>query len=228
MSTDHVPDVMCSELALDANNEAEAPRKRGTGKKRAPKRKVASAEPAKTPSPKETSPKKKSPKQKSPEKANKKRATKGVTKKPRYPSSYILFNVAKRREFIEENPKLKIGEVSKLCGAAWAELSAEEKAKWAEEAQRVKAERQLTEKSDEDEEEPVAPKKKRPLSGYLLFSISESKKVRAERAPVMQREVARECGQRWNALAAEEREAWKNKALDLAAQNVAAESVEAN
>lgn len=60
--------------------------------------------------------------------------------KPKQPSStYILFSNAKRPEFKEKNPGIGIGDLSKLIGKAWQELSDEDKQPFKEEADKLKA-----------------------------------------------------------------------------------------
>lgn len=51
-------------------------------------------------------------------------------KKKRKPSSYLCFSMEHRKEVIQKEPNLSLGEVSKRCGDAWKQLSDEEKEKW--------------------------------------------------------------------------------------------------
>merc|ERR1712224_436365 len=44
-------------------------------------------------------------------------------KKKRKPSSYLMFSMQHRKDIIDKEPGLSLGEVSKRCGQAWKELS---------------------------------------------------------------------------------------------------------
>jgi len=57
-----------------------------------------------------------------------------VPKKKRKPSSYLCFSMEHRKKVIEEEPNLSLGDVSKKCGAAWKNLSDEEKETWKKKA----------------------------------------------------------------------------------------------
>ena len=45
-------------------------------------------------------------------------------------SSYLAFAMEQRKSIIKAEPNLKLGEISKRCGALWKELSDSEKAEW--------------------------------------------------------------------------------------------------
>lgn len=60
-------------------------------------------------------------------------------KKKRTPSSYLLFAVEHRKKVMAENPGFKIGECSKVCGAAWKALDAETKQTYIDKAAELKA-----------------------------------------------------------------------------------------
>lgn len=60
--------------------------------------------------------------------------------KKRQVSSYLAFAMEKRKEIVKNNPDLKLGEISKICGQFWKELSKEDKEEW-----RVTAKNRATE-----------------------------------------------------------------------------------
>lgn len=51
-------------------------------------------------------------------------------KKKRKPSSYLCFSMNFRKQVVEAEPTLSLGEVSKRCGEEWKKLSVEEKEVW--------------------------------------------------------------------------------------------------
>ena len=44
-------------------------------------------------------------------------------KKKRTPSSYLIFSVAQRPQMLNENPSFTIGQISRLCGKKWRNMS---------------------------------------------------------------------------------------------------------
>ena len=63
-----------------------------------------------------------------------------VIKKKRVPSSYLLFSMKERANIMLENPTLKIGECSKLCGEKWKLLTVTEKDVWTQKSNDMKSE----------------------------------------------------------------------------------------
>ena len=51
-------------------------------------------------------------------------------KKKRKPSSYLCFSMNFRKQVIEKEPNLTLGEVSKKCGEEWKKMSDEDKEFW--------------------------------------------------------------------------------------------------
>ena len=58
------------------------------------------------------------------------------TKRP--PSSYLLFSMHQRQEILKNSPNLKIGEISKMCGAIWGQMTPEDKDPWVKKAAELK------------------------------------------------------------------------------------------
>ena len=130
----------------------------------------------------------------------------------RTPSSYVLFSMEYRKTVSAENPDLSLGEVSKKCGEAWGQLSADEKSTWkakADDCKEKKAAMQKAEVGDEPE------KKKRKPSSYLCFSMEYRKKVIAENANLSLGEVSKQCGAAWKELSEDEKAVWKDKAAAM-------------
>ena len=130
----------------------------------------------------------------------------------RTPSSYVLFSMEYRKTVSAENPDLSLGEVSKKCGEAWGQLSADEKSTWkakADDCKEKKAAMQKAEVGDEPE------KKKRKPSSYLCFSMEYRKKVIAENANLSLGEVSKQCGAAWKELSDDEKAVWKDKAAAM-------------
>lgn len=58
-------------------------------------------------------------------------------KKKRKPSSYLCFSMMHRKVVLEAEPGLSLADVSRRCGAAWKELSDEQKNEWKVKASQV-------------------------------------------------------------------------------------------
>ena len=102
----------------------------------------------------------------------------------------------------------RIAELEKQMTAVLAKL--EEKAEKKEKTEK-KAKK---EKSPKGEKADGEPKKKRGLTGYLLFSKEKRPEVKAELGEVKPTEVVTEVAKRWKALTEEERQAWNERAKE--------------
>ncbi|CAO3699883.1 hypothetical protein G6F70_007185 [Rhizopus microsporus] len=65
----------------------------------------------------------------------KKRGKKDPNAPKRALSAYMFFSQANREKVIKENPGAKFGEIGKILGARWKELSDEEKKPFVEQAE---------------------------------------------------------------------------------------------
>ncbi len=101
----------------------------------------------------------------------------------------------------------RIAELEKQMTAVLAKL--EEKAEKEEKPKKVKKE-----KSPKKEKADGEPKKKRGLTGYLLFSKEKRSEVKAELGEVKPTEVVTEVAKRWKALTEEERATWNERAKE--------------
>lgn len=117
-----------------------------------------------------------------------------------------------RKSIIATEPDLALGEVSKKCGIAWKALTAEQRAPWVAQAQGLKQKR-LAEIAEDEKINP--PKKKRAPSSYLLFAM-EHRKVILETEPNLAiGDVSKKCGEVWKSMSDEDKQQWKDKALEL-------------
>jgi hypothetical protein len=98
----------------------------------------------------------------------------------------------------------RIAELEKLMTAVMAKLEEKE-----EKPKKVKKE-----KSPKKEKADGEPKKKRGLTGYLLFSKEKRSEVKAELGEVKPTEVVTEVAKRWKALTEEERATWNERAKE--------------
>ena len=77
-----------------------------------------------------------------------------------------------------------------------------------------KEKKEKKEKSPKGEKADGEPKKKRGLTGYLLFSKEKRPEVKEELGEVKPTEVVTEVAKRWKALTEEERAAWNERAKE--------------
>ena len=98
----------------------------------------------------------------------------------------------------------RIAELEKQMTAVMAKL--EEKPE--------KAKKEKKEKSPKKEKVDGEPKKKRGLTGYLLFSKEKRSEVKEELGEVKPTEVVTEVAKRWKALTEEERATWNERAKE--------------
>ena len=124
-------------------------------------------------------------------------------------SSYLLFSVEYRKELIIEQPSLALGEVSKLCGARWRDLSDDMKQEWKVKADVLKAEALAN--------APPAPAKK-PPSSYLLFAMTHRKNVLDDEPSLSLGDVSKRCGEAWKTLNDADKQQWKDAASQLRAK----------
>ena len=63
-----------------------------------------------------------------------------VVKQKRVPSSYLLFAMNERVSITAENPTIRVGDCSKLCGVKWHALTLDEKKVWTQRSNQLKLE----------------------------------------------------------------------------------------
>jgi hypothetical protein len=120
----------------------------------------AEVKPAKKPSKKSSKPsEKKSSKKpsKKPSKKSSKASTKDENKIKRPLNAYIIYSQEVRNKVKSENPDSKVGDISKIIGAMWKELSPSKKKKFEKLASEAKAkyESEVAKQSDNEEAQEV-------------------------------------------------------------------------
>jgi len=141
--------------------------------------------------------------------------------------AYMYFCEANRATAQEENPEMKMTELSKVLGAKWQALSAEEKEPYNEKAATDK-ERAKTEKAayaeqhagqdDEDAPKKKTKRKKDPnapkgaATSFMLFANATRPQLKEENSALSVPELGKALGVKWKELADDEKEAWKEKA----------------
>ena len=148
------------------------------------------------------------------------KAKKGQPKRPL--SAYMVFSGEKRAEVKEENPDMKLGEISKEIGKMWGDLDDDDKTPYQEKAAVLKEEYQealaewkenhVSESDDSSDDgkkkkkkkkvkkDPNAPKK--PQSAYFIWlgrsraSIVEEYNLKGKPASA----VAKKAGELWKEL----------------------------
>ena len=136
-------------------------------------------------------------------------------KKPRAPSSYVLFAKEFRLNHKDDTADKSLGEVSKLCGEAWKEISSEEKNRWKaqSEERRIELEKSWQPQNQEDIE--AEKKKKRKPTSYILFCKEERQKILCEFPGLSMGDISKKCGEAWKLLSEETRDEWKCKAATI-------------
>ena len=104
----------------------------------------------------------------------------------------------------------RIAELEKQMADVLAKL--EEKS--AEKPKKEKSPRKEKSPKKEKAEKEDKPKKKRGMTGYLLFSKENRAAVKEELGEVKPTEVVTEVAKRWKAMTDEEREEWNGRAKE--------------
>jgi hypothetical protein len=179
-------------------------------------------------------------------KKKKKKAKKdpNAPKKPK--TAYIYFCNVKRPEVVASNPiGVSHGDLMKLVGTAWKELSAEEKTQFEELSAKDK-ERYATEmqayippveeidssgnvsdgssasakkrkrEKKKKAKDPNAPKK--ALSAYMIFGAAKRIELKGAQPDLDFKEVAIETGKQWRELSEENKVQWNEKSAVLKAK----------
>ena len=98
----------------------------------------------------------------------------------------------------------RIAELEKLMTAVMAKLEEKDE----------KPKKAKKEKSPKKEKADGEPKKKRGLTGYLLFAKEKRPEVKADLGEAKPTEVVTEVAKRWKALTDEERATWNERAKE--------------
>jgi structure-specific recognition protein 1 len=225
---DDLGSVASDDSDLKQHRKAAAKKKEGGGKSPTKKRKESSSSASPPAKKKAVVAKKKTKKKKDPN------APKSAK------SAFMFFSGAKRSEIKEAHPEASFGEMGKLVGAAWKELSDGDKAEWEEKAKqdKVRYKKEMDDYSapsddddsdedsgDDDSDDAKAKKKpkakrakkdpnapKQPMNSYMLYSNSVRAKIREENPGFSVGDVAKEIASRYKTISAEEKARWQSKA----------------
>ncbi|EPZ36642.1 hypothetical protein ROZALSC1DRAFT_26646 [Rozella allomycis CSF55] len=146
--------------------------------------------------------------------------TKDSSAPKRPQSSYFIYANEHRDKVKQENPKISVGELSKLISARWNELSESEKKPYVEKAAKLKEaynkEMEAYKASDEykseskekgkksvkgaskKEKDPNAPKK--ATTAYFAYMKEVGPKLRADNPGKKAGEISKICGEMWKEL----------------------------
>ena len=173
----------------------------------------------------------------------KKAAAKKKKKDPNAPkgakSAFMYFSTAKRSEIKEANPDASFGDLGKLVGAAWKELSDDGKAEWEEKAKEDKARyaKEMSnysapEDSDDDDlddsdggkgkkkipaakkakKDPNAPKGAK--SAFMYFSTAKRSEIKEANPDASFGDLGKLVGAAWKELNDSEKVKWEEMAKE--------------
>ena len=172
----------------------------------------------------------------------KKAAAKKKKKDPNAPkgamSAFMYFSTAKRSEIKEANPDASFGDIGKLVGAAWKELSDDKKVKWEEKAKEDKARyaKEMSnysapEDSDDDDsddsdggkgkkkpavkkakKDPNAPKGAK--SAFMYFSNAKRSEIKEANPDASFGDIGKLIGAAWKELNDSQKVKWEEMAKE--------------
>ena len=136
-------------------------------------------------------------------------------------NAYLFFLDSIRHQVKIDNPSVSFGELTKIAGAKWKELSAEDRVPFEEQAAkdsaRYKAEKAdyvppvgaggPTKRAKKDENAP-----KNALSSYMYFTMDSRAAITREHPEWPVTEISKEMGLRWKALSAEAKVVYEDMA----------------
>lgn len=135
--------------------------------------------------------------------------------KPKAPiTSYMRFVNEKRAEIKKDNPDAGIGDVAKIAGKMWKELSDDDKAVY---ENAYKKEREAYNKLMEDYEPPAGMKRskpkaakdpnapKKPLTAYFMWMNANRDRIKKENPDAGLGEIAKIAGAEWKDVDADEK-----------------------
>jgi hypothetical protein len=152
-------------------------------------------------------------------KGYKKQTAVGAPKRPM--TAYFLFAKESHQDFKDAYPQATVVQLAKHKGAAWKEMSAEEKRPFVQRAEALKkqyGQKAETFKSTGHARTEIVekPKVKRAANGYIIFGKDERLVIKREAPGLKGKEVIQELARRWNALSDSEKDQWRMKAKKLA------------
>ena len=157
-------------------------------------------------------------------KSKKSKKVKDPNAPKRAKSNYILFCEDRRPKLKTSKPTLSAKELIVECGKAWKSLSAKEKEKFVNLAEKDKVRFQNEMKSytpPENSETEKEVKEKRPLTAYLYYYNTVRKRIASEMTGQSSKDVTKEVGARWKSLSDSE----KQKYVDMSKNGKPTETV---
>eukprot|EP00474_Spongospora_subterranea_P009112 CRZ09570.1 hypothetical protein [Spongospora subterranea] len=136
-------------------------------------------------------------------KAPKKKTDPNAPKRPL--SAFMHWGQGMRTQLKEENPLAGFGELGKLLGLRWAEMSETDKAPFV-----VLAERDRERYDQERDSLPRAPKKAQ--TAFMLFSSERRPILKEDRPELSSVDLSRVLGEEWRATSLETRAGYNNRA----------------
>jgi len=156
--------------------------------------------------------------------------------KPKRPlTAYMLFSQEKRADIKNNNPNVSFGEIGKLLGQAWQQLSPEDRKPFEENAKVAKAKylddmKEYKEKHPEgsDEERPKKRQKKgkgsrkkkdknapkKPCSAFFWFSKEQRPLIKEKNPNATFGDMGKLIGEAWRALTEEDKKPYAQKATE--------------
>jgi len=163
----------------------------------------------------------------------KREAKEGAPKRPK--SAYMMFSIDKRPEISKAHPNESFGQLGKLLGQAWKEVTSDEKEKYNALAakDKLRYQKEIAEyrakypnpsSSSDDEsdkkgkrkrkkkkkKDPNAPKKN--VSAFLHFSNAIRPRIKAENPTAKFGEIGKLIGQAWASVDPQEKEKYEEMA----------------
>jgi len=142
------------------------------------------------------------------------------------PSGYMLFCRSLRHIVVSENPEARMGQVAKILGKRWKELTDKERQEYNDHCARLKREwgaRHQEESSDTPPEESNEPEYEEPppeikakipqkpgISGYSIWANKTRTRVMQELRGKPVGVIAKELSSRWKEVSEEEKQKYKD------------------
>lgn len=128
-------------------------------------------------------------------------------------TAFLLYAGSRRAKIQEQNPGIKVTDISKELGKEWRGLSKKAKGPFAKEATKLKK-KYDKEKAKYDKEKAKHAPPKRPMGAFFLFCSDAREQVKKENPDAKITEIAKLLGAAWRALEDEKAE-YTKKATEL-------------
>lgn len=137
-----------------------------------------------------------------------------VQAEPKYRkhNAYMHFQSTQRARLLEEDPTLRMTQISKLVSPLWHALTDEERADWKKQAEalpEILVEPKPPKRKRKGKRDPDAPKRK-PTSFNNYFRLTQGQ-VREANPGILHTQVLGEVTKEWKKLTKEQQDEWKDK-----------------